>query len=139
MRWMLLAGSIGRVATGRRTERYRGSDRDRGSATVWMAIALVAVLAVAALVIELGAAVIARHRAAGAADLAALAGAVAVLGGQGTACRRAGEIAARNGATLDRCDLVGMDVLVTVSAPVGLLDGRATARARAGPERAEPS
>lgn len=110
--------------------------RDRGGATVWMAglAALIGLAAFAAL--AQGSAVIARHRAATAADLAALAAAVRVPDGSAAACATAREIAAGNGASLTRCVIAGDDVEVEVTRPVVL--GRlgswaAMASARAGP------
>ncbi len=101
---------------------------------MWVATAMVALLAISALVIQLGAAMIARHRASAAADLAALAAAQAVLSGPAVACRRAGELAEAGAARLDGCQVFGMDVLVTVSVNAGLVGSRAVARARAGPD-----
>lgn len=110
--------------------------RDRGSATIWLAgfTALVVLAAMAALLP--GSAVLARHRAATAADLAALAGAVRVLDGSAVACSTATEIAARNGGSLVRCEVSGDDVEVEVTWPVALGNlgsWTARARARAGP------
>jgi secretion/DNA translocation related TadE-like protein len=110
--------------------------RDRGSATIWLAglAGLIGLVTLAALV--QGSAVIARHRAATAADLAALAAAARVPEGAGAACAAATEIAARNGGSLTRCVLSGDDVEIDVSRPLVL--GRlgswaALASARAGP------
>ncbi|HZB48303.1 MAG TPA: Rv3654c family TadE-like protein [Mycobacteriales bacterium] len=109
---------------------------DRGSATVWLAgfTALVALATTAALLP--GSAVLARHRVAAAADLAALAGAVQVLDGAPAVCATARDIAARNGGSLTRCAVSGDDVEVDVTRPLvlgGLGSWTATARARAGP------
>uniref|UniRef100_UPI0040572AA0 Rv3654c family TadE-like protein n=1 Tax=Streptomyces sp. SID1121 TaxID=3425888 RepID=UPI0040572AA0 len=54
---------------------------DRGSATVWAAMATTAMCVVFAVVLALGQAVAARHRAGGAADLAALGAAGRALQG----------------------------------------------------------
>jgi secretion/DNA translocation related TadE-like protein len=109
---------------------------DRGSATVLvLAIGLVTVL-VAIAAAAVGGAIVARHRAQTAADLAALAGALDSLDGVEVACARAGEIAAGNGGHLTACDVDGLDVVVTVEArPTGLsaIGGTARASARAGP------
>ncbi|MDQ6657630.1 MAG: flp pilus-assembly TadE/G-like family protein [Actinomycetota bacterium] len=93
---------------------------------------LIVVLAVG---LQVAGAVIARHRAESAADLAALAGAARVLAGQQAACEMARTIAVANGAALDGCELVGFDLRVTVwlDAVLGPLGGSATGRARAGP------
>ena len=110
--------------------------RDRGSATVWLAglAALIVLMALAALL--QGSAVIARHRAASAADLAALAAALRVPDGAVAACAAASEIALRNGGSLTRCAVSGDDVEVEVTRPLvlGTLGSwAATARALAGP------
>ncbi len=110
--------------------------RDQGSATIWLAgfTALVVLAAMAAVLP--GSAVLARHHAAMAADLAALAGAVRVLDGPAVACATAGDIAARNGGSLARCAVSGEDVEVEVACPLilgGLGSWTARARARAGP------
>ena len=118
------------------TGRTRGLEGDRGGATVLvLAIGLVTVL-VAIASAAVGSAIVARHRAQTAADLAALAGALDSLDGVEVACARAREIAARNGGHLIACDLDGLDVVVTVEArPTGLaaMGGAARASARAGP------
>jgi secretion/DNA translocation related TadE-like protein len=110
--------------------------RDRGSAVVWLAgFTALLVLATAAALLP-GSAVLARHRAATAADLAALAGAVRVLDGVAVACAAAADIAARNGGSLVRCAVSGDDVEVEVTRPVvlgGLGSWTAWAKARAGP------
>lgn len=112
-------------------ERVRGLGRDRGSASV-LVLALVAVtVALATLLGLLASAHAARGRAQAAADLAALAGAQRALTG-GAACGLAREVAARNGAVLDRChELPG--AVVEVAASVPGVWGVATAAARAGP------
>lgn len=105
-------------------------------------IAGLAVLLVA--VLYVGSAVVARHRAQSAADLAALAGAAAVLGDASDGCAVARESAGRQegAARVQRCVVDGDDVQVLVAVTVRL--GRfgvreATAVARAGPvEAGEP-
>ena len=108
-------------------------DRDRGSATVLAAIFLAALLVVVVVVLQVAGAVIARHRAGAAADLAALAGAGVVLFDPGSACARAGSVAAANGARVASCEVQGWDVLVTteVDVQVGVFAGIAGGRARA--------
>ena len=85
-----------------------------------------------------GCAVVARHRAGSAADLAALAGAVSAqqTAGGVEPCGLAARIAGRNGARLASCLRTGDDVEVVVTRRLVL--GRlgrwqAIARARAGP------
>ncbi|SDC43347.1 helicase/secretion neighborhood TadE-like protein [Geodermatophilus telluris] len=113
------------------------ADRERGSATVWT-VALAGVLvAVGLAAVLVGAAVVARHRAGAAADLAALAGAARAVAGDPAACDTAGEVARANGAALTACTVAdGAVVAVTVEVAVrlGPLASRtAQGRARAGP------
>lgn len=85
---------------------------------------------------QIGASVVARHRAQAAADLAALAGAAAVPAGAGEACAKASAVAQRMAAASVGCSVDELDLVVTVEAPVPLrLLGSANARAiaRAGP------
>jgi secretion/DNA translocation related TadE-like protein len=122
---------------------------DRGSAALW-SLALAMVLWVfACAVIMAGVAVSGRHRAATAADLAALSGASAAARNQlsgaapnaTVACSAAGATALANHATLDSCDVVGAVVTVTTTVSLsglGHLLGYlgpvlVSARARAGP------
>ncbi|OBK21223.1 helicase [Mycobacterium asiaticum] len=77
-----------------------------------------------------GSVVVARHRAQSAADLAALAAAAQLPQGAGSACARARAVAMRVGGV--ECRVDGLDVVVTVAAPVPLA-GVAQASARAGP------
>ena len=71
----------------------------------------------AAMMLALGfaAAVIQRHQAAAAADLAALAGAAEVFAGRAAACARSAEIARRHAAVLEACEVSGATVAVEVS------------------------
>lgn len=110
---------------------------DRGSASVWvLALSGVVLLSGVASVLA-GLAIISRHEAGTAADLAALAAASQALSGSGVACARAEEIARINGAELQSCDLEAdgvVDVAVTVTVRFGSLGlGVARAEARAGP------
>jgi secretion/DNA translocation related TadE-like protein len=110
--------------------------RDRGSATILvLAVGLVTVLLGVA-VAAAGAAIVARHRAQGAADAAALAGAAVAVDGEVAACAVATDVATANGAQLVHCGLDGWDVVVTVQVrPAGsaAVAGVSTASARAGP------
>ncbi|MFD4181258.1 Rv3654c family TadE-like protein [Rhodococcus sp. NPDC058514] len=109
---------------------------DRGSATVLACWAMLALIAVAALVIHLGSAVSARHRAQSAADLAALAAAAALEHGGEAACASAATIAGRMRASVRDCRVEGWDVVVTVGVRLPLpavVGGDAVAAARAGP------
>lgn len=103
---------------------WRGDER--GSTTVTGAFITALVLALTMAAIQAGAVLVEQRRAAVAADLAAVAGAVdAQRGGGG--CDAAARIATANGATIDGCAHDGEDVQVTV------MRGKRTAVARAGP------
>ena len=108
---------------------------DAGVATVFVALAAGLLLLITGTALHVGAAVLARHRAEVAADLAALAGAADVLTQTERVCPVAARIAGANGATLTSCSQVGLDVLVQVrvAVPLGALSGEASGRARAGP------
>jgi secretion/DNA translocation related TadE-like protein len=110
--------------------------RDRGSATL-LAVAMMAlILAVVGAAMVVGAAVIARHRAQSAADLAALAAAGRLAQGQSTACEWAVSVADRMNARVTACAVESLDVVVTVDVDAALGRwgmGTARAVARAGP------
>ena len=120
------------------TVRLRVQGDDGGSATIWSLSIIVMLTAAMMLALALAAAVIQRHRATSAADLAALAGAGQVLAGPAAACGRAAEIARRHAAALERCDVGATSVAVEVSLPheLGWLGRQVLApargRARAG-------
>lgn len=120
--------------------RYRGGrhgDTDRGSATVWSVGAIAVLCVVFGIVLALGQAVAARHRAAGGADLAALAAADHGADGVAQACDRADRVARAQGARLVRCVVVGGISDVTAASGRGLF--AAEVRARAGPADAVPT
>ena len=77
--------------------------------------------------VYIGSAVIARHRAQAAADLAALAGAARLPAGPDAACGEASVIADALGVGVADCGVDELDIVVTIQA------GRARAAARAGP------
>lgn len=109
---------------------------DRGSATLWAAGAVAALLALASMIVGVGVAAVTRHRAAGAADLAALAAAAHARSGEAWACARARWVTDQMRVQLHSCRLHGWEALVEVTAsPPDLLLGftTTTARARAGP------
>ncbi|MEB3369433.1 Rv3654c family TadE-like protein [Saccharopolyspora mangrovi] len=109
---------------------------DRGSATVLAAVLSLVVLVLLWWLVQLGAATVARHRAEGAADLAALAAASHAIGGRELACAQAGRVTSGMRAELVACTLTGREVRVEVTGELpGLLAGRRppSARARAGP------
>jgi len=110
---------------------------DRGVATVVVCLCVAALLVVTVLGLRLGGAVLAAQRAGTAADLGALAGAARVLDGAGSACARAAQVVAANGARMTGCEVVGLDLRVQtgVTVRLGPLDGQASGRSRAGPDR----
>jgi len=113
------------------------SDRgEQGCATVVGLGAVLAVLTVFAIAVQLGAAVITRHRAEAAADLAALAAAAQAAGGTAEPCATARRVTDRMGGRILSCELHGWEVQVRVEAtPPGFLArfGTSRASARAGP------
>jgi secretion/DNA translocation related TadE-like protein len=80
----------------------------------------------------LGSAVVARHRAQAAADLAALAAAARLPSGAAEACARATAVAHAMRVDDSQCGVDGLDVVVTVRVAVAVI-GSARAAARAGP------
>ncbi|UOB11208.1 flp pilus-assembly TadE/G-like family protein [Streptomyces sp. HP-A2021] len=119
----------GRREAGRRP--LRGVASDQGSATVWSAGAIAVLCVVFGVVLALGQAVVIRHRAAGGADLAALAAADHWAEGGTAACARAGRVARAQGVRLVRCEVVGETSDVTAASGRGPFT--AEVRARAGP------
>jgi secretion/DNA translocation related TadE-like protein len=79
-----------------------------------------------------GSAVVARHRAQAAADLAALAAAARMPAGVSAACTRATAVARQMLADGVQCEADDLDVVVTVQVAV-VFAGWARAAARAGP------
>ncbi|MEV7561506.1 Rv3654c family TadE-like protein [Streptomyces sp. NPDC089795] len=110
--------------------------RDRGSATVWAALVATVLGAVFGGVLLLGQVVVARHRAAAAADLAALAAAATWAHGPETACATARRVARAQGAALVGCLVRGEVAEVTAEVAAGPFTP--AVRARAGPP-AEPA
>ena len=80
---------------------------------------------------HIGGAVIARHRAQAAADLAALAAAAALPTGVQSACAQASTLATMMGTAAVDCSVQGLDVVIAVEASSP--SGPARALARAGP------
>lgn len=100
---------------------------------------MLALLAITVGGVYVGSAVVARHRAQAAADLAALAAAGRLALGAEAACARAADVAHAMQTAVASCTVEDLDVVVTVE--VGVVLGRlgtvaARAVARAGP--AEP-
>jgi len=93
-------------------------------------------LAITAGGVYVGSAVVARHRAQAAADLAALAAAVHLTDGADAACAQASELARAMRTAVTHCVVEDLDVVVTVDAKLAfgrLSVGPARATARAGP------
>ena len=93
-------------------------------------------LAVTVGVVQLGSAVIARHQAQAAADMAALAAAGVMPAGLTAACDKAAAVARAMSTAVTGCTADALDVVVTVDAhmPLAAWDiGAARAVARAGP------
>ncbi|GAA1663248.1 hypothetical protein GCM10009830_05690 [Glycomyces endophyticus] len=120
-------------------EPVRGSpdvSGERGSATVLAAGVAVALVATAVAFTAVGQASAARHRAQGAADAAALAGAAQVLLGEGEACAAAQAMVDRSATEFVHCEVDGLEVTVYVNeTPTGIPQALGPARAvsRAGP------
>lgn len=138
----------GGARAGRLTEQPRptASSRewraaDRGSATVF-AIAVIMLVTCAGLAgLTLGSALVARHRTAAAADLAALAGAARAAEGQTGVCAQARAVASANRAELASCRMAGQVVEVVAVIRLPSLFGvpmTARSRARAGPTALQP-
>ncbi|HEY2223299.1 Rv3654c family TadE-like protein [Actinomycetospora sp.] len=108
---------------------------DRGVATVIAAGAIGVVGLLLGALVVLGAVVATRHRAANAADLAALAGAAESVRGREAGCDRARELAERNGGRLVACTWSGWNLQVDVARSCGCLPvaDTTTVRVRAGP------
>ncbi|MEU1528384.1 Rv3654c family TadE-like protein [Streptomyces fagopyri] len=110
---------------------------DRGSATVW-AVGVIALLcAVFGAVLAMGQVVVVRHRAAGAADLAALAAADHWTEGSPAACAEADRVARAQRARLARCAVEGE--ISDVTAVSGSGPFAAEVRSRAGPATPVPA
>lgn len=107
---------------------------EEGGATILGCCAIAVLVVVTAALLHVGSAVAARHRTQSAADLAALAAAVALDRGTVAACDSAATIAERMHTAIESCTVEDWDVIVTVTAPVylsslGVRDARAVARA----------
>jgi secretion/DNA translocation related TadE-like protein len=103
---------------------------------VWVLAAGMLTVFVALAASAVGAAVVARHRAQTAADLAALGGAALAVQGEPAACSRAATLVADNGGRIVSCHLDGWDLTVAaevVPGGVAAFAGAARASARAGP------
>jgi secretion/DNA translocation related TadE-like protein len=138
-----VAGILRALVPGRRRAgrlSWAGCDErsaDRGAATVWVVGGIAVFMTVMMAVFWFGGAVAARHEAEGAADLGALAAAVAAVGGEQAACAEARWVVERMGAVLLSCRLSGWDALVEADVSYAPF-GSAAARARAGPVELTP-
>jgi len=126
----------------------RGGKNDVGSASLWaLSLAMVLWVCVAGVVLA-GVAVVARHRAATAADMSALAAASVIArsvgdgitGGGLNGCAAADDIAIANNAIVTSCQVIGQVVEITTRVQIpalhwlgGLGLDAVSVRARAGP------
>ncbi|MPY59470.1 Rv3654c family TadE-like protein [Streptomyces spongiae] len=112
---------------------------DRGSATVWAVGAIAVLCVIFGALLAMGQAVVIRHRAAGAADLAALAAADHWAAGTDAACAAAERVARAQGTRLVRCAIEGETSDVTAGAGRGPFGAEVRSRAGpAGPPAAAP-
>lgn len=120
------------------------TEDDAGAATPLAAVLVLVLIALLSVVVQAGSALAARHRAEGAADLAALAAAAHSAIGAERACGKASVVTAAMGVGVVSCTATGDSTWIRVRAPVpglasvpGLAEvpgvGEVTARARAGP------
>lgn len=119
------------------------TDHDRGFATVLGAFVIAAIAATIVGVLYVGGAVVSRHRAQSAADLAALAAAQELMLTEKEPCAVARQLIDEQEVKgrLSRCVIDGDDVELTVDVPVSLGPfgvHLATASARAGPVDSGP-
>lgn len=101
---------------------------------MWVAAVAMASCVVFAALLAIGQVVMARHRAGGAADLAALAAADHALQGEAVACGFARKVASAQGVRVVRCGVKGEFAEVAAEARAGPYALRV--RARAGPPEA---
>ncbi|MGH8825883.1 MAG: Rv3654c family TadE-like protein [Jiangellaceae bacterium] len=116
--------------------RRLGSRAERGAGSILVLSGVMVVLTALLVVATLGGGYLARHRAAAAADLAALAAAGRVWTGSAAACSAAGGVAEANGAVLRWCRVRGEQVEVVAAVEAGgpaAVLGDPARRARAGP------
>ncbi|WP_405759810.1 Rv3654c family TadE-like protein [Streptomyces sp. NBC_01420] len=116
--------------------RRRAPVADQGLATVWAAVTTTTLCTVFAVILALGQVVAARHRAGGAADLAALAAADRALEGAAAACESAEKVAGAQGANVVRCAVQGE--VADVTARVRFGPYAPEVRSRAGPAAEAP-
>lgn len=113
---------------------------DGGVATVWAALAVMLLLVTMLAGLDLGSAVATRHRAAAAADLAALAAAGAAGRGEDAACGQARRIAERMGGSVNpvRLGCAGRGGHQPAAEPARQRAGARTGEGRPGRRRTRP-
>jgi secretion/DNA translocation related TadE-like protein len=124
----------GRTAARAEAVAFRATEgrwTDRGSATLGALTAMLVLTVVFGALLTMAQVVVARHRAGGAADLAALAAADHWSQGRADACARAARVALAQRTRIVRCALLGEISDVTVAADLGPFSPEA--RSRAGP------
>ncbi|MFF3642614.1 Rv3654c family TadE-like protein [Streptomyces sp. NPDC002564] len=114
----------------------RDAARDRGAATVWVVVVMAVLGVICGAVLAMAQVVVARHRAGGAADLAALAAADRWEEGSTGACAGAARVAQEQGARIVRCVVRGEISEVTATSRAGPFS--ATISSRAGPPTHDP-
>lgn len=109
---------------------------------MWVVVVMAVLCVVCGAVLAMGQVIVARHRAGGAADLAALAAADHWMQGRSGACAAAGRVAEAQGASLVRCAVHGEISDVTATASFGPFTTKVRSRAGpagpAGPVATEP-
>ncbi|MEU6822767.1 Rv3654c family TadE-like protein [Streptomyces atriruber] len=118
--------------------RWRGADRDRGAATVWVVVTMAVLGVICGAVLAMTQIVVARHRAGGAADLAALAAADRWAAGSTEACAGAVWVAEAQGARVVRCVMRGEVSELAASSSAGPFSATVTSRAGPANSRASP-
>jgi secretion/DNA translocation related TadE-like protein len=130
------SGTTNGQSNGRCAGERGDGETDRGAATIWVVAVIAVVLMFSAGILAIGSATVTRHRAAGAADLAALAAAGYAPDGEQVACGWARWVTDRMRVRLVSCRLDGWNALIETSAdppePLARF-GAATAHAKAGP------
>lgn len=116
----------------------RNTEREAGNATVRALGLMVALVLIAGMLLSALQVLNVRERAQAGIDLAALAGASAVIesvgaSAQGDPCERASSVASANGLVLQDCVVQGLDVVASASARVPALGLTFDVHARAGP------
>lgn len=116
---------------------HRDAECERGSGTVLVVAAIMVIVTALLVVATLGSGYRARHQAATAADLAALAAADALLASDRDPCATAERVSRANGARMQECVVNGWEVEVVAEAAAAIPSrwmARPARRARAGVE-----